>query len=81
MSLCELPTVVWYIYYICLLSASAIHRGAIWFPVLNVFHTDRLCYAVLGDATLTIGPYGSPGTCIVNCAISQFTDPGEWEST
>ena len=34
-----------------------------------------------GDAMLTIGPYGSPGTCIVNCAISQFTDPGEREST
>ena len=25
--------------------------------------------------------YGSPGTCIVNCAISQFTDPGGRGST
>ena len=33
-----------------------------------------------GDAMLTIWPYGSPGTCIVNCAISQFTDPGQRES-
>ena len=23
-----------------------------------------------GDAMLTIGSYGSPGTCIVNCAIN-----------
>ena len=36
------------IYYMRILSVSAIYGGAIWFPVWNVFHTDRLCYAVLG---------------------------------
>ena len=37
-------------YYMRILSASAIHVGAIWFPVWNAFafHTDRLYYAVLG---------------------------------
>ena len=50
--------------------------GTIWFPVW----TDYVMQ-FWGDAMLTFGPYGSPGTCIVNCAISQFTDPGEREST
>ena len=42
-----------------------------------VSRMERVPYCV----TLTIGPYGSPGICIVNCAISQFTDTGEREST
>ena len=43
-------------YYMRILSVSAIHGSAIWVPVWNVFHTDRLCYAVLGwRDMLTIG--------------------------
>ena len=57
-----------------ILSASAIHGGAI------SVRTDYVM-PFWGDAMLTIALYGSPGSCIVNCAISQFTDPGEREST
>ena len=64
-----------------ILSESAIDGGAIRCPVWNTSHTADFMIHVRGDATLTIGPYGSPGTCIVNCVISQFTDRGERDST
>ena len=35
-------------------------------------HTDDFIIHVWGDATLTIGPYGSAGTCIINYAPPQI---------
>ena len=37
-------------------------RGAIRCPVWNTSHTVDFMIHVRGDATLTIGPYGSAGT-------------------
>ena len=63
-------------YYMRILSASAVlecrSRGAIWCPVWNTSHTDDFMIHVRGDATLTIGPYGSAGTCIINYAPPQI---------
>ena len=56
------------IYYMRILSASAIHGGAIRCPVWNTSHTADFMIHVRGDATLTIGSYGSAGTCIINYA-------------
>ena len=49
--------------YMRILSVSAIHGGggAIWFPVWNVFHTDRLCYAVLGWRDVNYRALWKPG--------------------
>ena len=55
-----------------ILSASAIHGGAIRCPVWNTSHTADFMIHVRGDATLTIGPYGSAGTCIINYAPPQI---------
>ena len=44
-----------------ILYVSAIHGGAIWFPVWNVFHTDRLCYAVLGWRDVNYRALWKPG--------------------
>ena len=49
-------------YYMCILSASAIHGGAIRCPVWNTSHTADFMIHVRGDATLTIGPYRTAGT-------------------
>ena len=35
-------------------------------------HTADFMIHVRGDATLTIGPYGSAGTCIINYAPPQI---------
>ena len=59
--------------YMRILSASAIHEGAIRCPVWNTSHTAGFMIHVRGDATLTIGPYGSAGTCIINDAPPQIT--------
>ena len=55
-------------YYIRILSASAIHGvqydvkyGTRWVQLI-------LLYTFKGDATLTLGPYESAGTCIINYA-------------
>ena len=53
--------------YIRILSASAIHAGAIRCPVWTS-HTADFMIHVRVDATLTIGSYGSAGTCIINYA-------------
>ena len=58
-------------YYMCILSASAIHGGAIRCPIWNTSHTDDFIIHVRGDAMLTIGPYGSTGTCIIDYAPPQ----------
>ena len=55
-----------------ILSASAIHGGAIRCPVWNTSHTDDFIIHVRGDATLTIGPYGT-GTCIINYTPPQIS--------
>ena len=60
------------IYYMRFLSASAIHGGAIRCPVWNISHTADFMIHVRGDTTLTIGPYGSAGTCIINYAPPQI---------
>ena len=59
-------------YYMRILSASAIHGGAIRCPVWNTSPTDDFIIHVRGDATLTIGPYGSAGPCIINYAPPQI---------
>ena len=70
---CFLPVIVHKdIYYMRILSASAIHGGAIRCPVWNTSHTADFIIHVRGDATLTIGPYGSAGTCIINYAPAQI---------
>ena len=46
--------------------------GAIRCPVWNTSHTDDFIIHVQGDATLTIGPYGSTGTCIINYTPPQI---------
>ena len=57
-------------------SASAIHGGAIrcpvWNTVWNTSHMGDFMIHVRGDATLTIGPYGSAGTCIINYTPPQI---------
>ena len=62
--------------YIDLLYAHSIcecrSRGAIRCPVWNTSHTADFMIHVRGDATLTIGPYGSAGTCIINYAPPQI---------
>ena len=55
-----------------ILSASAIHGGAIWCPEWNASHTADFMIHVRGDATLTIGPYGSAGACIINYTPPQI---------
>ena len=60
-----------------ILSASAIHGGAIRCPVWNTSHTDDFIIHVRGDATLTFGPYGSAGTCIINC--DSYTIDGAFQ--
>ena len=50
-----------------ILSASAI-----WCPVWNTSHTADFMIHVRGDATVTIAPYGSTGTCIINYAPPQI---------
>ena len=47
-------------------------QGAIWCPVWNMSHTADFMIHVRGDTTLTIGPYGSAGTCIINYAPPQI---------
>ena len=59
-------------YYMCILSASAIHGGAIWCLIWNTSHMADFMIHVRGDATLTIGSYGSAGTCIINYAPPQI---------
>ena len=59
-------------YYMRILSASAIHGGAIRCPVWNTSHTTDFMIRVRGDVTLTIGPYGSTGMCIINYAPPQI---------
>ena len=72
-SLCiVVPTYRYLFYYMRILSASAIHGGAIRCPVWNTSHTADFMIHVRGDATLTIGPYGSAGTCIINYAPPQI---------
>ena len=46
--------------------------GAIRCPVWNMPHTADFMIHVWGDATLTIGPYGSAGMCIINYAPPQI---------
>ena len=57
------------IYYMRILSASAV-LGVLC-PVRNTSHTADFIIHVRGDATLTIGPYGSAGTCIINYYIRR----------
>ena len=47
-------------------------RGAIRCPVWNTSHTADFMIHIRGDAMLTIGPYGSAGTCIINYAPPQI---------
>ena len=47
-------------------------RGAIRCPIWNTSHTADFMIYVRGDATLTIGPYGSAGMCIINYAPPQI---------
>ena len=47
-------------------------RGAIRCPVWNTSHTADFMIHVRGDTTLTIGSYGSTGTCIINYAPPQI---------
>ena len=61
-----------YIYYMRILSASAIHGGAIRCLVWNTSHTADFMIHVRGDATLTIRSYGSAGTCIINYTPPQI---------
>ena len=58
------------LYYMRILSASL--RGAIRCPIWKTSHTADFMIHVRGDATLTIGPYGSAGTCIINYAPPQI---------
>ena len=62
--------------YVFLLYAHSIcecrSRGAIRCPVWNTSHTADFMIHVRGDVTLTIGPYGSAGTCIINYAPPQI---------
>ena len=62
--------------YVFLLYAHSIcdcrSRGAIRCPVWNTSHSADFMIHVRGDATLTIGPYGSAGTCIINYAPPQI---------
>ena len=47
-------------------------RGAVRCPIWNTSHTADFMIHVRGDATLTIGPYGSAGTCIINYTPPQI---------
>ena len=62
--------------YVFLLYAHSIcesrSQGGIRCPVWNTSHTADFMIHVRGDATLTIGPYGSTGTCIINYAPPQI---------
>ena len=56
-----------------ILSASAIHGGAIrWVSRMELVPYGRFMIHVRGDATLTIGPYGSAVMCIINYAPPQI---------
>ena len=63
------------IYYMCILSASAVRGVSYGFPSGThvpygwFYYTPILLW---GDAILTIGPYGSAGTCIINYALPQI---------
>ena len=55
-----------------ILSASAIQGVPYGVPYGTWFHTADFMIHDRGDATLTIGPYGSAGTCIINYAPPQI---------
>ena len=40
--------------------------------IWNTFHMAYFIIHVSGDATLTMGPYGSAGTCVINYAPRQI---------
>ena len=64
-----------FIYYMSILSVSAIHRGArilACVPYGTRSIRPILLYRFRGDAMLSMGPYGSAGTCIINYAPPEI---------
>ena len=56
----------------CILSASAVHGGAIRCVVWNVFHMAHFILHVSGEATLDMGPYRSTGVCHINYTLPEI---------